>query len=241
MLISRPRPDVFLRFQNGDFFLRLAYRLHQERLKKFTQNVSFTKNKKRSPGWIFERPASRLPACSRLSDNGEDAKVKGTRKGSEAWKRKIFSSRFIFLFALSKFRWPDYLGAWNRLLVRVGTDENGGCRIRSITRGLWGMLSSFHHIFMSVFEWTGANDSKRYLHYICGRVFFENGEKNLRFQKNAEACGRRAGIQKAIGHFGSCPFPIQTLSLSTRPSHDGALLRTKSNQREKHVENIIIM
>ena len=97
MLISRPRPHVFLRFQNEDFFLRLAYRLHQERLKKFTQNVSFTKNKKRSPEWIFERPASRLRACSRLSDSGEDAKVKGTRKGCEAWKKENFFLPFYFL------------------------------------------------------------------------------------------------------------------------------------------------
>ena len=191
MLISRPRPDVFLRFQNGDFFLRLAYRLHQERLKKFIHNVSFTKNKKRSPEWIFERPASRLPACSRLSDSGEEAKVKGTRKGSEVWKRKFFSSRFIFLLALSKFRWPDYLGAWNRLLVHVGTDENGCCRIRwyhisytaSVTHGLWGILSYFHHIFMSVFEWTGENDSKRYL---STRILRKRRKKSP-FSKN---CGR---------------------------------------------------
>ena len=84
MLISRPRPDVFLRFQNGDFFLRLAYRLHQERQKSLSITYLLQKIKKRSPEWIFERPASRLPACSRLSDSGEEAKVKGTRKGSEA-------------------------------------------------------------------------------------------------------------------------------------------------------------
>ena len=37
-------------------------------------------------------------ACSRLPDSGEDAKEKG-----------------IFVFALSQFSGPDYLGAWNRL------------------------------------------------------------------------------------------------------------------------------
>ena len=38
-----------------------------------------------------------------LSDSGENAKEKGTR------------SRLIFVFALSQFSGPDYLGAWNRL------------------------------------------------------------------------------------------------------------------------------
>ena len=37
-------------------------------------------------------------ACFRLSDTGEDAKEKGTRK-----------------VALSQFSGPNYLGAWNRL------------------------------------------------------------------------------------------------------------------------------
>ena len=52
-------------------------------------------------------------ACSRLSDSGEDAKVKGTRKVDEATKRKRkgVSSRFIFVFALAQFSGPDYLGA----------------------------------------------------------------------------------------------------------------------------------
>ena len=52
---------------------------------------------------------------------------KGTRKGARRKKENFFSSRFIFLFALSQFRGPDYLGAWNRLLVHVETDldENG--------------------------------------------------------------------------------------------------------------------
>ena len=43
-------------------------------------------------------------ACSRLSDSGGGSPV---------------SSRFIFVFALSQFSGPNYLGAWNRLgLIR---------------------------------------------------------------------------------------------------------------------------
>ena len=43
-------------------------------------------------------------ACSRLSDSGEGSPV---------------SSCFIFVFALSQFSGPNYLGAWNRLgLIR---------------------------------------------------------------------------------------------------------------------------
>ena len=44
-------------------------------------------------------------ACSRLSDSGEDAKEKDTRKVDGAEKRKV-SSRFTFVFALSQFTGP---------------------------------------------------------------------------------------------------------------------------------------
>ena len=60
-----------------------------------------------------------LLACSRLSDSGEDAKVKGTRKVGGAKKGKPLlssvSSRFTFVFALSQFSGLNYLEAWNRL------------------------------------------------------------------------------------------------------------------------------
>ena len=55
-------------------------------------------------------------ACSRLSDSGEDAKVKGTRKVLSP-----FSSRFTFVFALSQFSGPNYLGPWKRLHLTVQT------------------------------------------------------------------------------------------------------------------------
>ena len=58
-------------------------------------------------------------ACSRLSDSGEDAKVKGKRKVGGAKKGKPLlspvSSRFTFVFTLSQFSGPNYLGTWNRL------------------------------------------------------------------------------------------------------------------------------
>ena len=58
-------------------------------------------------------------ACSRLSDSGEDAKVKGTRKFGGAKKGKPLlssvSSRFTFVFVLSQFSGLNYLEAWNRL------------------------------------------------------------------------------------------------------------------------------
>ena len=66
-------------------------------------------------------------ACSRLSDSEKDARVKDTRKyervrkekGTVAGKirgrkmRDEISSRFIFVFALSQFRGPDYI--WERV------------------------------------------------------------------------------------------------------------------------------
>ena len=161
MLISRPRPHVFLRFQNGDFFLRLAYRLHQERLKSLLKTYLLQKIKNALQSGFLKGQLLVYEPVPGSQIVGKTRKWKAREKGARRGKRKIFSSRFIFLFTLSKFRWPDYLGAWNRPLVHVGTDEIGGCRIRchtsyttSITHGLWGMLSYFHHIFMSVFEWT---------------------------------------------------------------------------------------
>ena len=46
--------------------------------------------------------------CFRLSDSGEDAKVKPLLLCP-------VSSRFTFVIALSQFSRPNYLGAWNRL------------------------------------------------------------------------------------------------------------------------------
>ena len=47
--------------------------------------------------------------CSTLSDSGEDAKVKGTRKGGSGGKKEIVSSHSIFMFMLSQICGPDYL------------------------------------------------------------------------------------------------------------------------------------
>ena len=47
--------------------------------------------------------------CSRLSDSGEDAKVKGTRKGGGGGKKEIVSSRFKFMSMLSQICGLDYL------------------------------------------------------------------------------------------------------------------------------------
>ena len=64
-----------------------------------------------------------LLACFRLSDSRNDAYVWGTQKYERViWEKGAVgpslspvSSRFIFVFALSQFRRPDYLEAWNRL------------------------------------------------------------------------------------------------------------------------------
>ena len=56
-------------------------------------------------------------ACSRVSDSGEDARVKGTRKVSSLYLfiYYLFIYLFIFTFVLSEFSEPNYLGAGNRL------------------------------------------------------------------------------------------------------------------------------
>ena len=63
-------------------------------------------------------------ACSRVSDSGKDAKKRHAKSWRGGKKEKVspVSSRFIFVFALSQFSGPDYLGAWNRLILKL----NGG-------------------------------------------------------------------------------------------------------------------
>ena len=64
-------------------------------------------------------------ACYRVSDIGKDAKKKKAREklaGREKGKVSPVSSRFIFVFALSQLSGPDYLGAWNSLILKL----NGG-------------------------------------------------------------------------------------------------------------------
>ena len=64
-------------------------------------------------------------ACSRLSDSGEGAKEnrKAREKRGGVGRARAsppllsFLPLFFFLFALSQFCGPDYLGAWNRLVV----------------------------------------------------------------------------------------------------------------------------
>ena len=68
-------------------------------------------------GWVYDRKTS----SSRLSDSGEEAKVKGTRKVGGMGKREKEAPAlpsflpFYFVFALFQFSGPDYLRAWNRL------------------------------------------------------------------------------------------------------------------------------
>ena len=70
------------------------------------------------PQWSLEqvhfvpKPVGFQLACSRLSDRVEDAKVTGMRKVAGRLLSPV-SSRFMF--ELSQFSGPDYLGAWNRL------------------------------------------------------------------------------------------------------------------------------
>ena len=194
MLISRPRPDVFLRFQNGDFFLRLAYRLHQERQKSLSITYLLQKIENvRQSGFLKGQLLVYQPVPG-SQIVGKRRKWKAREKGARREKGNFFPPVLFSCWRFLNSADLTISEPGDRLLVHVGTDENGCCRIRwyhisytaSVTHGLWGILSYFHHIFMSVFEWTGENDSKRY----CRRVFFENGGKNLRFQKIAEACGR---------------------------------------------------
>ena len=171
MLISRPRPDVFLRFQNGDFFLRLAYRLHQERQKSLSITYLLQKIKNvRQSGFLKGQLLVYQPVTG-SQIVGKRRKWKAREKGARREKGNFFPPVLFSCWRFVNSADLTISEPGDRLLVHVGTDENGCCRIRwyhisytaSVTHGLWGILSYFHHIFMSVFEWTGENDSKRYL------------------------------------------------------------------------------
>ena len=74
-----------------------------------------------------DQTVAKCIACSRLSDSGEDAKEWGRRergryakrwrnRKKEKGKKALFSRFFsFFVFALSQFSRPDYIGVWNRL------------------------------------------------------------------------------------------------------------------------------
>jgi len=48
-------------------------------------------------------------------EKGAVAEKRNGERGRETTFFSQLSSRFIFVFALSQFLGPDYLGAWNRL------------------------------------------------------------------------------------------------------------------------------
>ena len=62
--------------------------------------------------------------------------------------------------------------------------------ITSITHALWGMLSYFHCLAFSF----GRAIRVR---YVWMRIFLKTGEKNLRFQKYPETCGRGFRLDRA--------------------------------------------
>ena len=146
-------------------------------------------------------------ACSRLSDSGEDAKVKGTRKGhwegeggiwartracgsraliplpfqtpatqarhgAEKRKGLSFVPFIIFVLALSQFSGPDYLGAWNRLVLDELCDGN-----REIPRVIYqknlrqfwnitsGIYAKYHVQIMLLFVYTTTH--KRFVIFTC--------------------------------------------------------------------------
>ena len=79
-------------------------------------------------------------ACSRLSDSWGDSPV---------------FSRFIFVFALSQFSGPSYLGAWNRLgIIRH-------YQVRAETKKFSKCISNSHISISFLFIW---NWNDKYVH-----------------------------------------------------------------------------
>ena len=76
-------------------------------------------------------------ACSRLSDSGGGSPV---------------SSRFIFVFALSQFSGPNYLGAWNRLGL-IGQKLCHHYQIRAQTKTFVKCISNSRISISFLFIW----------------------------------------------------------------------------------------
>ena len=84
-------------------------------------------------------------ACSRLSDSWGDFPV---------------FSRFIFVFALSQFSGPSYLGAWNRLgLIRHKLSHH--YQVRAETKKFSKCISNSHISISILFIW---NWNDEYVH-----------------------------------------------------------------------------
>ena len=76
-------------------------------------------------------------ACSRLSDSWGDSPV---------------FSRFIFVFALSQFSGPSYLGAWNRLgIIRQKLCHH--YQVRAETKKFSKCISNSHISISFLFIW----------------------------------------------------------------------------------------
>ena len=68
---------------------------------------------------MLSRRSRSVVACSRVSESGEDAKVRGTRKGGGTGRPSSPPIPHV-IFPCSRFlnlRGPNYLGAWNRVAL----------------------------------------------------------------------------------------------------------------------------
>ena len=121
-------------------------------------------------------------------------------------KADIFSSGFAYcphasgenshrkwIFSKNALQSGDF---WKRrLFIYEWTDENGGFRIRWCHILLaWRMLRKWRYrIYIVVaFSWGQAKTIR--IRYVRMRIFFFNGEKNLRFQKYPDTCGQGLNV-----------------------------------------------
>ena len=79
-----------------------------------------------------------LIACARLSDTLDVAKTKQSirKEGASAGKEKKAAPRFSYLYTSL----PDYLGAWNRLLI-----------LQLPVQREWIYFCLFNHFFIQLF------------------------------------------------------------------------------------------
>ena len=123
---------------------------------------------------IWQSIASSTRKCSRLLDSGEEAKVKNAWKVGGAGKRKKegrqsfrpppllspVSSCYIFVFVLSQFSGPNYLGAWNRLTRNANDRTFSSIFLFRITLAASPVIeissvSNFMHISLPKFFYKG--------------------------------------------------------------------------------------
>ena len=198
MLISRPRPDIFLRFENGDFFPVSLPSTPRKAKKSLPKRYLLQKKNARQSGFLKGHLLVYQPVPG-SQIVGKTRKWKALEKGARREKGKFFPP---VLFSCSRFLnsadltisepGTGYSFTWGQTKTEVVEYDDV---IHYIPLALRMVYEGCYRISI-IFLWAFASGRVKTIpSATCRRVFCENGGKNLRFQKIAEARGRGSNKQ----------------------------------------------